>query len=1227
MSLLLVSISVFTNQKFSEKTELAKATKILQRDITKAENNFNSFIADSTLISNITTKNFTDISSEKLLEKINYLFVYKINDKKADLIFWDTQTTLPDSALIFFGKAKELVALENGYFFAQRKISNSFLFITLMPVKWNYAITNNYLQNTFANKKIDEIYFSISKENADTFVKTNKNDFLFSLVTNKSINTTIESKITIWLRILAFFPVFIFLHLLAEHIYKFYGAPKASIFLFTSLLFIRFFSYFNYQFFNLRQFELFNPAIYGSGIVLRSLGDLFINIMFLLWVVFFVESKFTKLIKLILPINKIRIWALMPFLAFFVLLITQKTCSIIQTLVSDSKISFDVLNFFSLDFFGVVALIILCGLALSHFYLCKIILVFLKKNYQNNFLFFLLLVAIEALVFLSFQIGNTNIVLNLILLSWLLLFLIILYLSLTNKAINKSTLSAYVFWIIYFSLSISGIIIYENTSKELQNRKHYAEIIASKTSTINDAILNSVLTDFKSESLTQKFYLFKNKVSSLALKDSLTNNIFSSFNNTHETNILVFDKFENPLHNNETVTYNAINSILNTQGKPTNVPGVFLYDVGFDKYNYIFRREIQDSTKNLLGYIFVIINSRKSSNKILYPELFNRGHYNSIDNSLIYSYATYENNILVTSHNNYNFTAKYNQFNFGINSFLQIDKKEYNELWYKVNANKFIVIVKENKYLLEFITLFSYLFYAFIIIAIFFSFFTYLYKIKFKIINNLFKTQINIKQQVLGSIIFFSILSFIIIGIATILFFVNKSEDSNRKLLSNSIRAIKNDLTSEIEKNISVKNALQATQNFDETYSLQSSITKLSNIHSFDVNFYDTLGYLRASSILLPYEKGIISKKISPIAYTHLYGGKEIQFYQNESIGKLNFVSIYMPVTICNNKVIGYLNIPFFTSGAKLKDEISNFLVTIINLNAFILIIAGIVSLFIANRIANSFSFITNKMKNIHLEKQNEPIIWHRKDEIGDLVLEYNKMVKKLDESAAALAKKERESAWQEMAKQVAHEIKNPLTPMKLSMQFLQKAIDENAPNIKDLSIKVSETLVTQIDHLSFIAGEFSRFANIENAKPTNFNLTETLISLKQLYSTYENSVFNWHIILKDVFIFSDKTQINSLFNNLILNAIQSVSNNKKAIITINQIVKNNFVELTISDNGDGIKEEMQSKIFTPNFTTKTSGTGLGLAMCKRIVEQAGGTISFQTSSKGTTFLVVLPLA
>ncbi|MEQ1555064.1 MAG: hypothetical protein ABL929_12840, partial [Ferruginibacter sp.] len=374
MSLLLVSISVFTNQKFSEKTELAKATKILQRDITKAENNFNSFIADSTLISNITTKNFTDISSEKLLEKINYLFVYKINDKKADLIFWDTQTTLPDSALIFFGKAKELVALENGYFFAQRKISNSFLFITLMPVKWNYAITNNYLQNTFANKKIDEIYFSISKENADTFVKTNKNDFLFSLVTNKSINTTIESKITIWLRILAFFPVFIFLHLLAEHIYKFYGAPKASIFLFTSLLFIRFFSYFNYQFFNLRQFELFNPAIYGSGIVLRSLGDLFINIMFLLWVVFFVESKFTKLIKLILPINKIRIWALMPFLAFFVLLITQKTCSIIQTLVSDSKISFDVLNFFSLDFFGVVALIILCGLALSHFYLCKIIL-------------------------------------------------------------------------------------------------------------------------------------------------------------------------------------------------------------------------------------------------------------------------------------------------------------------------------------------------------------------------------------------------------------------------------------------------------------------------------------------------------------------------------------------------------------------------------------------------------------------------------------------------------------------------------------------------------------------------------------------------------------------------------------------------------------------------------------------------------------------------------------
>ncbi len=199
-------------------------------------------------------------------------------------------------------------------------------------------------------------------------------------------------------------------------------------------------------------------------------------------------------------------------------------------------------------------------------------------------------------------------------------------------------------------------------------------------------------------------------------------------------------------------------------------------------------------------------------------------------------------------------------------------------------------------------------------------------------------------------------------------------------------------------------------------------------------------------------------------------------------------------------KLYAYINIPYFTSKPELRQEISNFLVTIINLNAFIFLIAGLIALFITNRITHSFSIISDKMKEVNLGKMNEPIVWNRNDEIGELVKEYNKMVTKLGDSATALAKNEREGAWREMARQVAHEIKNPLTPMKLSIQYLQKAIANNQPNVKELSGSVANTLVEQIDHLSKIAADFSQFANIGNTQVELFDLHEVLASLKDLF-------------------------------------------------------------------------------------------------------------------------------
>jgi nitrogen fixation/metabolism regulation signal transduction histidine kinase len=237
-------------------------------------------------------------------------------------------------------------------------------------------------------------------------------------------------------------------------------------------------------------------------------------------------------------------------------------------------------------------------------------------------------------------------------------------------------------------------------------------------------------------------------------------------------------------------------------------------------------------------------------------------------------------------------------------------------------------------------------------------------------------------------------------------------------------------------------------------------------------------------------------------------------------------------------------------------------------------------------------------------------------------------MVKKLEDSAQALAKSEREGAWREMARQVAHEIKNPLTPMKLSIQYLQRAIQDRNPNVEAMSQKVSATLVEQIDQLAKIASDFSQFANIGNVKIEMFDVNEVLTSLINLYSANTRLKITFNSPEKPAIIRADRTQINRLFTNLFQNAIEASDGKAVIPIEIQEQIHANKLFINISDHGCGIPAEMQEKIFTPNFTTKTSGTGLGLAMCKGIVEKANGRIWFETvEGEGTSFYVLLPLA
>ncbi len=337
----------------------------------------------------------------------------------------------------------------------------------------------------------------------------------------------------------------------------------------------------------------------------------------------------------------------------------------------------------------------------------------------------------------------------------------------------------------------------------------------------------------------------------------------------------------------------------------------------------------------------------------------------------------------------------------------------------------------------------------------------------------------------------------------------------------------------------------------------------------------------------------------------------------------VGFVSIHKDRTQS-----GYIELTeLFPSGSEGADQASAFFMTLLNAYVFIFLLAIGMAVFMGRSITGPVVQLSEKLKRIRLGKQNETIQWEIDDEVGELIRDYNSMVTKLDESAMLLAQTERDTAWREMAKQVAHEIKNPLTPMKLSIQYLQNAASRTEDtDLPSMIKRVSKTLIEQIDNLTHIASEFSSYAKMPQASNEVFVLNDVVASVHDLFRKREDMDIQLEVPINDLYIFADKSQIIRVLNNVVKNAMQSIPKSRRGLIHIRLQYTEDLVKLSIQDNGTGIDEHMKDKVFYPNFTTKSSGMGLGLAICSDIIQSFDGRIYFETErGVGTTFFIELP--
>lgn len=404
----------------------------------------------------------------------------------------------------------------------------------------------------------------------------------------------------------------------------------------------------------------------------------------------------------------------------------------------------------------------------------------------------------------------------------------------------------------------------------------------------------------------------------------------------------------------------------------------------------------------------------------------------------------------------------------------------------------------------------------------------------------------------------------------------------------------------------------------------QEEIYQIADIHKLDINIFDLEGNLLKSS------RGSFIKNEKPTSISKSVINEMARDFDHRVIDEKiendeELISSYTYITDNKFKPIGILNLQYYPDNAFQNKELIEFLSRLSGFYLVMLLIAIVTAYYISSYITKSLQKVSEKISQIKLLKRNEKIhIENASEEINNLIQSYNSMVDALEESADKLAKSERELAWREMAKQVAHEIKNPLTPMRLSLQSFEQKFDPKDPNILEKVKDLSKIMIQQIDLMSSIASAFSDFAKMPTQQKEQLDIIDIV---KRAVNIFTEPYIYFESDIKQLQVELDKNQITRVITNLLNNALDAVQEIKNPAIYVRISKIGSDILINISDNGKGINEEVKDKVFEPKFTTKSSGMGLGLPMVKNIIETYNGTIRFTSDSKkGTTFIITLPI-
>ena len=1157
-------------------------------------------------------KNTAKYSS--LFKKEGFALLVYENDS---LKFWTDNSVPVENYLQHIFLNKSVVKLNNGWFeLIHKKVGNKAV-LGLLLLKKEYPYHNQYLEDAFQNdfKVPSESRIVAGNYKDENAIFNYKSEYLFSL----EIAGFKNSASSIFFFMLWNLAGIIMLLLALREVFTSIAIKRNPNLTFIALCtFIFLVRYLSIHFRLPRvlyDLDLFSPEYFASSNYNASLADLLINSLLLLYLSYGFYKHF-NLSPIVLFFDKLKKGVGALVLIIVLLFCWSGICSELISLVRDSKISLQVDNIFSLDILSYIAFFIIGLFLFSFYFITERTIKEIVLLQYNMGLFLSVLIISSFITLLAFYAIEHFLLLHILLA--LPIFLIIYYWH--RNPTKKNVFVLVVIVVLIFSFSINYILIAEQDSKEELNNKSLAENLADDRDPVAEVLYSDIEKKFLTDTMLT-FYLSRPIIDQKAIVSRLTEKYFNGYWQKFSINYFIYDSICRPMVQSVESSkdlHDYFEQIATTTGLPTSQKSLFYFNqyihgktglVGKSKLRY-FNNGVQEPTVLFVQIETKFVNDEAEAG---FPVLL-------LDKEVLkevviqnYSYARYKNHGLMNHVGDYEYDFKCDLFDTVGTAYSVIFDDKHKHFVYKPGTenDEIIVITRPEKTVLNKLTIFAYLFTFFSVMLLFY------WSIR-NAVKGVFFYELNFKNKIQILFVTIVFISLLLFGSATLFLLNQQYTKKNAENLDDKLNSVLLDL----EQKIGDEKSL----NFSSDHYLTYLLTRIATVFSNDINLYDTKGDLLASSQNKLFEEGLLSRKMNPQAYNELIHENQSEYVNYEQIGKLNFMSAYIPFFNNEHILLAYINLPTFSKQQELEKEISTLLVALINIYVFLFVLSVFLALFISSRITEPLKLLQNKLSKIKLGTTNELIEWKNKDEIGNLIIEYNRMIVELSNSAEMHAKSERESAWREMAKQVAHEIKNPLTPMKLSIQYLERSWKDNAPDWESKLEKVTKTMVEQIDTLTTIANEFSNFAKMPTANNEKLTLSSIIDIATALYQNEIRIEINYNGC-EQIQVYADKEQLLRVFNNIIKNGLQAIKEGDEGMITIRLSRNELMVQVAISDNGVGIEEVQKDRIFFPNFTTKSSGTGLGLAMVKNIVEMSNGRIWFETEiGKGTTFFIELPI-